>query len=851
MNKGRRMPRPSTTNLVWGLIAAISCSALALWLFVLFGAEPISPAFDLHWGFLAAGFFAVQAWVVLMHFRSEASSFSFFEIPLILGLLFGSPTWSVPAVVAGSTLALHFVKKLPPVKVAFNVANFTLHFVVAWVVLDTLVGSSDPLEPAGWLAILLAVAISGSLELVNIWLVVSIVEGGLRFDRFGGMIIFALLVSGANYVQALVMALLLTVEPASVVLLIASTVVLYLAYRSYLSERDQRERVEFLYRSTRSLIDNDDEGPPAGPLLAEAATMFRAGIVELHTAATGSAVDQPGAGTILTWRNGAVEQRDMTAAERAHLDELTKFATPAVICDPINPVAAQLLSERGFADAMLGALHSGEGRTGLLLVADRLGDVSTFVPDDLQLFSTLVQHAALALENDELELAIGQLRSLERELAHQASHDGLTGLANRALLGRRLNELLQTDDPSLTLLYLDLDDFKEVNDTLGHGAGDAVLIEAAKRLSACVRPTDVAARLGGDEFAVLLVDSVRPDLVAERALDSLNRPYVVDDSNTVNVGASVGRAVWSPGQTAADLIAHADVAMYAAKQLGKGSIQVFEDAMHAEASARQQLRSQLRTAVADEQFSVLYQPIIDLRTGRVVAAEALVRWVSPEGLLLPQGFIDEAEQSGLIVPIDSFVFARVLDDLESLSFVGHSDIWLASNLSMRTLQEPDLVDRVQRQISNAGADSNRIVLEVTETALMHDPDFATSQLNRLRDGGVRVALDDFGTGYSSLSYLRRFPLDILKIAQPFVNDLEQGDSTFVRAMTDLGHTLGLDVLAEGIEQVGSLHSLDQLGVDLGQGYYFARPLPLDGFKAALDSQKKAAVGAPTPPAKWI
>lgn len=829
----RRASARSARQLVWAQIVLTFALAGSLWITVLWGAEPISDAASIPWWMIAIGFFVAESWVVLMHFRSESSSFSFFEIPMMLGLLFTDPTWMVPAVVIGSFVAQHMKKRLPIMKTAFNSANFALHVAVGWLLLDFFLGSADALKPASWAWVFLAAILSGVVELANIWIVLHIIEGRVTKARTQGMALFGFVVTVTNNVQALVMALLLKVEPLSLFLLGLTTLVLYVAYRSYLAEKDQRERVEFLYSSTRNL-KSGDSGTPAGSLVEEAAGMFRAAIVELHLAAVGP--DPEDLGTILTWHSGEMTSRDMAIEDRELVTRLAYDSSPALIVGSYGP-CADYIADRGFKDAMIGALTSGEGRTSLLVVANRLGDVTTFMAEDLQLFDTLVQHAALALENDQLELAITQLRSLERELAHQASHDGLTGLANRAVLGRRLDELLQEDTPELSLIYVDLDDFKVVNDTLGHGAGDKVLIEAARRLQTCIRPTDLAVRLGGDEFAVLLIDNNEPERVARRVLASLNQSYFIEDDQSAAVGASAGLASWQRGLSASSLIAHADVAMYTAKEQGKGSVCVFQEEMRARVSARQTLRSQLRTAVAAEQFKVLYQPIVDLATGKVVAAEALVRWISPEGLLLPQGFIDEAERSGLIVPIDTFVFTQVLKDLNRLDAEGHHDLWLTSNLSMRTLQERDLVDRVRSEVAAAGMASSRIVLEVTETALMHDPDFTTAQLNRLRNEGMRVALDDFGTGYSSLSYLRRFPVDILKIAQPFVSDLDSGDDTFVRAMSTLGHTLGLGVLAEGIETEHQLRKLERLDIEYGQGYYFARPFDIDSLAATLEAHR--------------
>lgn len=841
----RRVAAFSRLGLVWLYSYAILGVSVILWMTQLAGSAPLASSGVVPWWIISVGFLLVDRWVVHMHFRSESGSFSFFEIPLIMGIFFTDPNLLVPAVFLG-TLISQSLNRRPPVKLAFNVANFSFYVVVTWTLLNFFLGGLDPLMPVGWVAVLGACLVGSFAQLSNIWLVVSLSERSFQLPNLFQMFIFGAVVAISNSVQALVMALLFTIEPWSLALLAFSTFVLFLSYRSYVSERDQRERVEFLYSSTRALKSADEVDTATASLVEEAAAMFRAGYVEIQLPWSNAKLEgATGPGRVLRWSDEEAEVAMMSPGQHAAIGKLAGAATPPVVVDMRGGMLAELATEREFSDCMIGALSSGEGRTGLIIVANRLGTLATFGDDDLQLFATLVQHAALALENDQLEHALTQLRSLERELAHQASHDTLTGLPNRALLGRHLVEHLESED-SVALLYLDLDDFKLVNDTMGHAAGDQVLVEAARRLQGCIRPTDVAARLGGDEFAVLLIGNDRPELTAERIVELLSDSYLVDEDQEATVGASAGLAMSSPGDSAVQLLSQADVAMYTSKEKGKGSVVLFEPSMHAKASEQQTLRVQLRSAVAEEQFQVLYQPIVDLASGNIVAAEALVRWVSPDGLLLPHGFIGEAERSGLIVPIDSFVFSQVLRDFSEIDDRGHEDFWVTSNLSMRTLQEPELVNRISASVATAEISIDRLVLEVTETALMRDPEFATRQLNVLRDNGLRVALDDFGTGYSSLSYLRRFPIDILKIAQPFTADLEEDDDTFVRAMTDLGHTLGLSVLAEGIETEQTLRGLRSLHVDLGQGYFFARPLGLDQLLDQLDSQVANGPKHPAP-----
>ncbi len=814
---------------VWLLSFVLLASGAAVWNGTARGADVlVAQDLSIPWWLIGLAALAAESMVVHIHFRSESGSFSFFELPMLLGLLFVDPTLFLPAIVAGTFLALAFVRRQRPVKVAFNVGNQALRVAVAWWLFQSLIGEGEALQPLGWLAIGVATLSTSVLEVLMIAVVITVTEQ--RFDAASvrKMIVFGLLVAAANTAQGLVMALLLIAEPWSLLLLGFSTFVLFVAYRAYVAERDQRERVEFLYASTRALQNAEEHETATSTLLEEAATMFRAGAVELHL--FGEDADDPG--KILIWVDSAVEVEVMSSVGRRESLRVAAHAQPAVIVGPESPVLVKYVAARGYEDALVGALMSGDKPNGLLVAANRLGNVSTFTDEDLQLFATLVQHAAVALENDQLEQALTQLRLLERELAHQASHDGLTGLANRALLNRRLSDQIESGHDDLALLYIDLDDFKLVNDTQGHAAGDKVLVEAARRLKATIRPVDTAARLGGDEFAILLVENPEPRRFAERLLQHLNKPYTID-GETVLVGASVGLALAESDVAPAALVSRADAAMYAAKDKGKATLAIFEKSMSETVTARSTLRSQLRTAVAERQFRVLYQPVVELGRERIVGAEALVRWVSPDGLLLPEGFIGEAERSGLIVPIDSYVFSQVLDDLRDFQVDNGEQIWVSSNVSMRTLQDPNLLQRIVETIDRAEVDPSLIVLEVTETALMHEPELAAEQLSRLRAYGIRIALDDFGTGYSSLSYLRRFSVDILKIAQPFVGDLCGGDETFVRAIVELGHTLGLDVLAEGIESAEALARLEALGCEMGQGFYFARPHSAEDLVSTL------------------
>jgi diguanylate cyclase (GGDEF)-like protein/PAS domain S-box-containing protein len=436
-------------------------------------------------------------------------------------------------------------------------------------------------------------------------------------------------------------------------------------------------------------------------------------------------------------------------------------------------------------------------------------------------------------------------KALEDQLAHQAFHDPLTGLANRALLLDRIDHALATRrrEPrrQVALLYLDLDDFKTVNDALGHAAGDALLREVGSRLVSALRPGDTASRLGGDEFAVLLEDLPERDLAYEigaRILEALQAPFD-DMGESIYVNASVGIALSGDGEDAAALLRNADLAMYRAKGEGKGRFEIYEAGMHALVVDRIALKAEMRRALEMDEFEPHYQPIVDLETGKITGVEALVRWNHPErGIVSPAAFVPVAEETGLIIPIGSFVLHRACRDASTWlrEYGDRAPQSVSVNLSPRQIQDAHVVKDVQLALDQSGLEPWRLTLEITESFLLDDTESAASTLAALKRLGVRIALDDFGTGYSSLTHLDRFPVDVLKIDKSFVDALGVEDtskSSLVSAIVNLGMMLGLHVTAEGIEGSEQLASLRSMGCELGQGYYFARPMDTETLQATF------------------
>ncbi len=502
----------------------------------------------------------------------------------------------------------------------------------------------------------------------------------------------------------------------------------------------------------------------------------------------------------------------------------------------------QWLLDHQARDAMILALPS-TSVAGVLIVKDRLGETSTFTPEDLRLLETLAGHLAVALRGIQL---VEQLR-------HDATHDALTGLANRMLLMEGIEHCLEQFGHSgvelaPAVLLLDLDKFNEVNDALGHHMGDALLQVVAQRIGASVPFGSIVARLGGDEFAVLVPQAGRTGATraAEAIEDALRDPVVLPDA-VLNARASIGVTVAAVGLLGADLLRHADTAMYAAKGSGAGSIMLYSEALDEGRTARLSLLSDLHLALERDELQLHYQPQVDLQTDEVVSVEALVRRKHRrQGLLYPDVFIPLAEQSGLIEQLTDQVLRKALMQCRTWRDCG-LDLVVAVNMSAYSTNNESLAEDVAVALAAAGLAPDRLVLEITESIVMDDPARTVPILQRLADLGVTLSLDDFGTGYSSLAYLQRLPVSEVKIDKSFVMGMNSGvdwqaSSVLVRTILTLATALGLRVVAEGVEDAGALEMLRDLGCDLVQGYHISRPLPADGIKALLRSR----AGVPSP-----
>ncbi len=821
----RSFPREA---FVWVYVVALASLAGAGWLLVTHGDSPHADP-HLPWWAVALGFAFAEICVVHVRFRRSAHSFSLADLPFVFGLVFASGDAFIVGALVGTGIVLGLIRRLQPVKLAFNLAQLALAASAAAGILRLIAGGADALQPETWVGLYAATLASGALTILLLGGAIAIAEGNVKPPMLVQMFATDALVTLINASIAIAAALVVATDPRAVPVLLVPALTVFAVYRAYIGERQRHERLEFLYDANRTLSRSPEVAEALEALLARSLEAFNADVAEV--------VLFTGEGEPLRTTHGPGDHRvTMEVTDRAIAEELSGLVdaeNPVVSLTPPfgSPHLRAHMQSRGIRHAMIAMLPGEERTIGTIMLANRVGLERSFGVDDLRLLEALANNAAVALQYDRLEQAVNKLQSLQDQLHHQAYHDPLTDLPNRTLFMERVKLELEAER-SIAVLFIDVDDFKTVNDSLGHHVGDALLISVAERLRGCVRPEDTVARLGGDEFAVMIpgVDDPLSDgrTIARRMLKAFELP-VEAGTELVSVHLSVGLA--SSDQSSGDsdeLIRNADVAMYQAKSKGKARFELFEPQMASAVLRRHDFKEELAKAIEREQMIVQYQPIVALDTGRIVAAEALVRWEHPvRGLVPPAEFVPLAEETGLIVPLGRHVLreacrqARRWQDAETDPTV--EPIRMHVNLSVAELRDPGLVDNVLASIQESGIEPGQLVIEITESQLVAAA--GVERFHELRELGIKIALDDFGTGYSSLSYLHSLPLDTLKIAKPFIDGLTSGrrESSFVGMIVDLARTLDLEVIAEGIETAEQLAALRELKAGLGQGYFLGRP----------------------------
>ena len=833
----RARARVARVQPVWALNIVVIAAAVTLYAGPVHSLAPLAHP-HLPWWAIAIAFAIAERCVVHLHFRRGAHSFSLGDIPLVFGLIFCSAGSFIVGCLLGCGLVLLLDRRLPPVKFVFNIGQLALHACVALLVAHALAPVSDQVGWQTLLSALIATQVSALVGSSLILAAISLTEGPVKVRTIVHMLSMDLAVTTSNASLGLCGAVIIAADPHALPLLLIPSATLFVAYRAYLSERERHKRLEFLYEANRTLARSREIAHALEGLLVRSLEAFRAELAEIILFGS---EENPSLRTLLGPGNYRELMEPVDSEVADEMRDMLERCGGAVTLDRSfgGGRLERYLESRGVTHAVMAPLPGEERVIGAIMLANRFGVVRSFDRDDLRLLDTLAGNASVALQYDRLEQAVLQLSVLQEQLHHQAYHDPLTNLANRSLFTDKVREAIAERSGELAVLFIDLDDFKTINDSLGHAAGDELLVSAASRLRACLRPEDLVARLGGDEFAVMVEDAHDAEAcavkVARRIMEAFVLPIDVG-SESVAVYVSVGIAASHGADSSAEqLIRDADVAMYKAKTSGKGHFQVFHPSMGAAVLERHGLKEELRIAIERQELTLYFQPIVDLDTGGLVAEEALVPWEHPRrGVVGPAEFVPLAEETGLILPLGQYVLeeacqqARRWQAHDTVDATSASGVTVHVNLSAVELRDPELVARVRATVNDAGLDPRSLVFEVTETVLLDDTERVAATIGELRDLGVRFALDDFGTGYSSLSYLHTLPFDMLKIAKSFIDGLARGgrEASFVRMIIDLARTLGVTVIAEGIEAHEQAVALVALDCDLGQGFYLGLPEPV-------------------------
>ena len=837
----RRVVVDPRSVLVAGMAVAMAGMAVTLGL-------PLTqdPALDgtvlLPWWLLAGLFAATEACVMHIQTGREAQTVSVSELVVVLGLFYAAPADLVAGNLLGSAVILLVHRRSSVLKTLWNLASLSLQMVVAVGIFRFLNDVGNATHWLAWVAACAGCLVANRVSVLAVAGVMAIYDGRPPLTPLLREVATGDLASPVVVTLGLIAATSLAATPAAVVLLLVMGAGLLIGYRAYAALSDRHLSLERLYRFTQAISSSPEVDEVLSSVLAEARDLLHAEHAEaVFVGAEGGALARVrlGATGRLTRSEGLPG-----AVDQWLLDQVMEEGASLTLARGTRDADERSwLEVHGARDAVAVPLRSGAGVLGVIVVTNRLGEVRTFEDGDVLMLETVATHANVALQNGEL---ISQLR-------HDALHDALTGLPNRALLQRRLASLLSDGDPGRipagAVVILDLNGFKDVNDTLGHHQGDLLLVEVGVRLRDCVGADGLVVRLGGDEFAVLLdgADEETALEVGRRILGQLRTPVLLDGVE-VEVSGSLGIAL-SP-QHATDpaaLLKRADVAMYEAKRTGEG-LRLYEAHLDPNDVNRLALVAELRTALTTADIQVHVQPQAHTDDGRVRSVEALVRWNHPtRGRISPDEFIPVAERSGLIGALTTLVLDASLAAVAQWRRSGQ-DLSIAVNLSSRSLLDPGLVDEVAQLLQYHDVPPAALTLEVTEGSVMADPTRAISLLRELRALGVRLSVDDFGTGYSSLSYLQRLPIDEVKIDKSFVTDMlhRPGDTSIVRAITDLGRNLGLNVVAEGVEDQKTWDALAELGVHVVQGWHLARPMSVQALLPWLRERRTQAKDAPTP-----
>ncbi|MGN9765922.1 putative bifunctional diguanylate cyclase/phosphodiesterase [Micromonospora sp. SD12] len=822
---GRGPTGPRSTEYAWlitgplALIAIVCTTAVGLVAPQPFGGWSL--ALPLLVAMVAAGLPVLNFTV-----RRQSLGVTLTEIPLVLAFYLVEPL-TVVVIYTVASAATHLRHRFGATKFWFNVGRAAAGSSLAVLVLEAL----PPVEgvgPATWLKLSLAASMVNLLSLASVAGVHTLLQGWQAGRGTLRQSPPALLAAMINIASGMIVVILIAATWWSLLLLGALLVALALVYRAYAQFFRQHRTLTDMYELSRAVSESGEYGTLPDALLGRVRALMQAEYATLWLPAQGRHPE-----VLLTARNDAPGLLDFAKTpvvlrERARDAGRTVAVGRGLTTD--GDLRAPLSAHR-VKDVIVLPLRSGQAVIGTLEVANRLGDSNYFVRTDVPLFETVAAHAAVALENSRL---VDRLR-------HDASHDTLTRLPNRRRITGALEEAVKIRAPGevVALLLFDVDRLRQVNESLGHAAGDKVLVEVANRLRACVPSSALVGRAGGDEFLVTLrLESAEAAVELAAQLREQIRDEMVFDALTLDVDTAVGVAVHPDhGSDAASLLQRVDLAATAAKSV-PGSVQLFSPALESRSLRRLGLAGDLRRALDDGELEVYFQPKVTLRDRRLVGVECLARWEHPaHGTVAPEDFVAVAEHTGQLGRFTELVLREGLRRSRDWTHAGQP-LAVAVNLSARTLTDQHFPARVKELLDEYGVPPQLLTLEIKEAGVLDGTDRPIPTLRRLRDLGVRLSVDDFGTGDSSLAHLRRLPVHEVKVDRSFVQGMatDPGDLAIVNAVVTLSQQFGLAVVAEGVESELTLELLQDIGCEIGQGFLFSRPLPYERLEAWFGAQ---------------
>jgi diguanylate cyclase (GGDEF)-like protein len=818
---------------MWSLVAVVTALAALVIIMWLPAAHLRSHGITAPWWLLAAGFTISEIFPVHLDIRRNTWSATLTEIPLIIGLALSPSLSVIIGQVLGCVIGWGLIRRQAIQKLAFNASIAALEASAAVVIYHLIAGHQSVLYPTVWAAAFAAMLVEGIVSTLGVAAAITALTGTPPAGVLENFLVSGVMASFCGTALGLGAAMVLRTQPYAIGILCIIATVLAFGYHELAATRRRYSGLQLLYGFTEAIQHSTADANVIEELLATTRKLLGAEVSELvvrdHRGRLGRHVlDLAGfTETVLD------SSPSWAAAEESEAGLLARRGTR-------DELASQWLTAQSWDDGMVVPLRRNGQTIGAMSVANREGDVATFDVDDLRLFGTLANHAAVSLENHEL---IDQLQ-------WEATHDTLTGLGNRREFYRCLATALdeRRSGTKLAVALVDLDRFKEINDTFGHHTGDAFLQWLGRRFEGALPPAATTARLGGDEFAVFLPYEGTAEEAAG-VVESILRPlwaeaFQIDDVE-VAVSASTGVAVAPDhAEDPVTLLQRADVAMYLAKG-DRSGVAVYTTERDTYSPRRLALVSELQTAIENDELNLLFQPKLDLTTGRICGAEALVRWQHPrEGRLLPDEFIPLAERTGLIVPLTEVVLRQALAHCAGWEAgLPHAEV--AVNLSIMNLADDKVVTQVTELLREYDISPDRLTLEVTESQIMADETRHVAVLEALAAIGVQISVDDFGTGYASYAYLTRLPVHQVKIDKSFVGlmDASPNDAAVVRSVIELGRDLGITVVAEGVETESHLRTLRRLGCAVAQGYHIGYPMAPSEFES-MATDWNAAVKVP-------